>query len=290
MKCIFCLLENPIEEFTSEHVFPEAIGGSLVLKDCVCKACNSFLGSNIDIHLTDHYIIQLHRFIYRLPGKSGKIPNPFENGTLTVNNEQKIKYIFDEKGNPKELYLTPSILKTKIGSDSTKVSISIDKKDIHKLPEMLSKIIKRSGSKKEINTDELLSQLKVEEIKNPQIRVDAEVDIVNYQKAILKIAYELAYYWLGASYIEDPSARLIRTAILDQSDPSTWGEKFKIRGRIGLFNRNVPVFPSGLDLTTSHLAFLSRSQNNIACYIRIFTVRLAIKRKNSPASSLLIGR
>lgn len=270
MKCIFCLLDKSATEFTSEHVFPEAIGGSFELENCVCRSCNSFLGSNVDVYLTDHYIIQMHRLLHRLPGKSGKIPNPFERGTLTGDNPQKIKYYFDDDGNPKELYLTPSIVKAKMPNDATKVSISIDIKDKDKLPDMLNKIILRSGSKNEITADDI-KQLKIEKIEKPRICVNAKIDIVNYQKAILKIVYELAYYWLGVSYIDDPSAQLIRNAILDQSDPATWGEKYKIRGHIGLFKES-PIIPFGSDLATSHIALLSRSSNDIACYVRIFTV------------------
>ncbi len=270
MKCIFCLLEKPIEEFTREHIFPESIGGSMYLKNCVCKSCNSFLGSNVDGYLTDHYLIQMRRLLYRLPGKSGEIPNPLENGTLLNESGQKVKYILNEDGKPKELYLIPSIEK-KTNGGSIKISITIDSKDKNKLPEMLNKSIKRSGSNKELKPDDIAKQLKIEEIKNPKIFVNAKVDIVNYQKAILKIAYELAYYWLGESYIDDPLAILIRSAILDQSDSTHWGEKYKIRGRIGLFKEDA-VSTFGSYLETSHIAFLSRSQNNLACYIRIFTV------------------
>ena len=270
MKCIFCLLDRADDQFTIEHVFPDAIGGTLELHNSVCKDCNSFLGSNVDVCLTDHYLIQFRRFFYRLSGKSGKVPNPLENGTLLESHDQKIKYYFDENGKPKELYLVPSINKDKISDNATKVAVSIDSKDLNKLPDILNKIINRSGLDKTINAEDLLSQLRVEEVATPKIRVNAGIDIINYQKAILKIAYELAYYWLGTSYLNDPLATSIRSAIMDRSDPSNWGAKYKIRGNIGMFQG--AILPVGTTLQTSHIAFLNQSQNILACYVRIFTV------------------
>lgn len=46
--CIFCFNST---DFTREHVIPDAIGGSLFLDDTVCKACNSWLGANVDAEL-----------------------------------------------------------------------------------------------------------------------------------------------------------------------------------------------------------------------------------------------
>jgi hypothetical protein len=50
MKCIFCLNER---EPSVEHVFPDAIGGTWTT-DRVCKPCNDWLGSNVDVELTDY--------------------------------------------------------------------------------------------------------------------------------------------------------------------------------------------------------------------------------------------
>jgi hypothetical protein len=41
-KCVLCLQELPEEERSTEHVFPDAIGGMLLFKD-MCKPCNSDL-------------------------------------------------------------------------------------------------------------------------------------------------------------------------------------------------------------------------------------------------------
>jgi|WetSurMetagenome_2_1015567.scaffolds.fasta_scaffold01024_6 hypothetical protein len=284
MKCIFCMLEKRTGEFTVEHAFPEAIGGSFKLKDCVCKDCNSTLGSDVDVHLTDHYLIQFHRLLHRIPGKSGKIPNPLENSILSGNNPQKVKYFFDEKGKPKELYLTPLVKRNKQADGSTKISISIDHKDEADLPKILQKIIDREGQIGKLTVEDMLKSYKREKIENPLLQINEKIDMINYKRSILKIAYELAYYWLGPSYIDDPSAQLIRRAIIDQSDPNVWGDKYKIHGSIGLC-KELNIVPFRLHLETSHIAFLQRTKNDIVCYIRIFAVFEGVIKISESAQS-----
>ena len=73
MKCIFCKKEKAKDQFAPEHVFPEAIGGTLAIEG-VSAECNSIIGSKVDSRLTDHPIVTLIRGILNLPGKKGKLP------------------------------------------------------------------------------------------------------------------------------------------------------------------------------------------------------------------------
>lgn len=50
MFCIFC---NASENFSEEHIIPESLGGSIVIRN-VCRACNSVLGSEVDVELVKH--------------------------------------------------------------------------------------------------------------------------------------------------------------------------------------------------------------------------------------------
>jgi len=47
-KCIFCDADGDKVQYSREHVIPDSIGGSLVIRDCVCKPCNDVLGSEVD--------------------------------------------------------------------------------------------------------------------------------------------------------------------------------------------------------------------------------------------------
>jgi HNH endonuclease len=63
--CIYCLERKPETEFNREHVVPQAFGtfdeDNLVL-DCVCRACNQYLGDTIDRKLARDSIEGLDRF------------------------------------------------------------------------------------------------------------------------------------------------------------------------------------------------------------------------------------
>ncbi len=71
MRCIFCLEERAPSD---EHVFPEAIGGTLKI-DRVCKSCNGRLGSDVDVLLTDHGLILMKRDMLGMQDSNG---DPFD--------------------------------------------------------------------------------------------------------------------------------------------------------------------------------------------------------------------
>ena len=82
MKCIFCKEEKSADQFSDEHVFPEAIGGSFIIRNMVCRPCNSKLGMEVDSKLADHFLVRLIRYELGLFGKKGKMRLPFKRGEL----------------------------------------------------------------------------------------------------------------------------------------------------------------------------------------------------------------
>ena len=72
MKCIFCKEEKLDAQFSIEHLFPDAIGGSFKIHS-VCRDCNSDLGREVDSHLADHPLVRLIRCELDLVGKKGNI-------------------------------------------------------------------------------------------------------------------------------------------------------------------------------------------------------------------------
>jgi hypothetical protein len=96
MRCIFCLNER---EPSVEHVFPDAIGGTLVI-DRVCKPCNDWLGTNIDALLTDHVLVLAKRNQLGITNRDGKSPtwhDVFGIATMANDPDQRVKMIQDEK-------------------------------------------------------------------------------------------------------------------------------------------------------------------------------------------------
>ena|SRR5690348_13584536 len=68
-RCIFCLQEH--ERLTEEHVFPAALGGSLVVENSVCVGCNNGF-SKFEQPLIQEFTPL--RLLLKIPDRYGKIP------------------------------------------------------------------------------------------------------------------------------------------------------------------------------------------------------------------------
>jgi hypothetical protein len=90
------------------------------------------------------------------------------------------------------------------------------------------------------------------------------VDIRDYQKAVCKLIYELAYLWLGDDYLDDPIALLLRNIILR-------GVEEKIRGQIQI-GQVSPFDKLWTDEPNAHIAFAQRVGPGISILVRIFDV------------------
>jgi hypothetical protein len=267
MRCVICKKDK--EKLTDEHVFPDAIGGTLVLTN-VCKDCNDRLGHSVDHHLVDNWFIKGERMSLKIRGKSGNLPNPLEKGVLAKNPKQQVRYYFNQEGNPQEVYLVPYIEKEKKDDNTEIVKISIDKKDKNKLPEIINKMLRRHG-KPELTYEQIEKQV-IEGIDpNPSIKMSLTMDMVQYKRAILKIAYELAHYWLGENYFDDSTGEIIRQCILDNNLPEDFSSQYPIKGSIDLIGEQSRFNLWG-DEPKNHIAFMNVDGNQISCYLRIFSV------------------
>ncbi|MGG0656448.1 HNH endonuclease [Rummeliibacillus pycnus] len=282
MKCIIC--EKDKDKLTEEHIFPDSIGGTLTQYN-VCKTCNDLLGHNVDHHLVDHELIQFERHQLNIRGKSGKLPNPLEKGVIDNERQQKVLYRFDYEGKPKELYLVPS-QDVKVNDDqSIDITISIDKKDKSKLPEMINKTLRRNG-KKELTLEEI-EALSVEFVdEKPIMKIQQKIDIHHYKRAILKIAYELAHYWIGEDYFKDSTGNMIKNCFLDNELPFEFYERYPIKGKIEIRNKENPIVQDlWPEEPHNHIAFMIKEGEQINCFIRIFSVFEAMIRISEHASN-----
>ena len=277
MKCIICKEEK--DTVTSEHIFPEAIGGCFVI-NCVCKECNDMMGNRIDCHLVNHWVIQGKRLTLKIHGKTGKIPNPLENGTLSSNNNQKIKYLINEKGDPENVYLVPNIQKNETENGLLDVSINLDISDKDKLPEIINKILRRKGLK-ELTEKEIFSNTTENTISQPKINQSFLFDSEKYKKSIYKIAYEFSFYWLGELFLSDKTGEQIRQYILYDGFDNK--DKYILNGDI-CFVEEKSKFPYCEDTPESHIAILARCGNKYVISIRIFSLIEAVVVVSNTAS------
>jgi hypothetical protein len=74
MLCTICMTMKPVrKKGKGEHVFPLALGGSLII-DRVCLDCDNKSGAQIDAGLINLAAIHQRRVELELKGQSGKLP------------------------------------------------------------------------------------------------------------------------------------------------------------------------------------------------------------------------
>lgn len=210
MKCIICRKEKLKNEFSDEHVIPDSIGGVYHIYN-VCKKCNSYLGSNVDNKLVNHYFTSFMRYDLNIKGKTRKIPNPFDGTHLLINdNETKVKMILDD-GIPRP-YLLPKIEKT-TNDNKLEIKLHIDINDEDKREEIIEKILKREKIDKNshqiiIDTEPSITRFR------PNIRMEKQIDFKEFKIGLLKIAYEFAVDSID-SFFEDKEAIEISDFLLN---------------------------------------------------------------------------
>jgi HNH endonuclease len=222
MRCIFCLNER---EPSDEHVFPAAIGGALIIGR-VCKLCNDFLGAKVDVLLTDHKAILLKRAEFGMGDRSGKDIDPwgrvFGDGSLASNPEVQIHLVPNPETGRMEPRRRYSSTPIKQDDGSEGVRIRLDVNQIGELEKIAQRLRKRAGQEpySEDEIQALLASATKRTIEQPDVIFTIEMDTRHYQRAVCKIIYELAWFWLGDAYIDDPVAKKLRTVILSDTEQS----------------------------------------------------------------------
>src|ERR1019366_8089269 len=185
MNCIFCLQEKPPSE---EHVFPEAIGGTLVI-DRFCKDCNSDLGTRADSALSNHPLIAIARSQLNLPGKRGGVPDPFRDvfriGTLVDDPDQRVRLSQPTGlGDRLDVALLYKRTETTLPDGSKAVQIVVDARDIDKVRTIIQRERSRAGVAPltDEELDKALQQVTRGAIEQPWIHHRIPIDIVEYHR------------------------------------------------------------------------------------------------------------
>jgi hypothetical protein len=282
--CIHCLKDKAECEFSDEHVFCEAIGGAFVIKN-VCKYCNDRLGERVDAPLVNHHLIVMQRNALGLRGKSGRVPNPFKHGVLAADPSIKVHYRFNDDGTPDSVYVPTQVTRQPLPDDCERVRMVMDATDAPRAAETINKILERGGRPYRVTQEDIEPMLKPQPVQS-EIRHDWAMSLVEYKRGVLKIAYEMAAYWLGQDYVEqDPTAAALRACIWDFSDG--WPAGHIVHGRIDLVAGQVSMF---LSEKGAHMAWMMGAPNGIACYVRVFdifegTIKVAADPRRYPAFS-----
>jgi len=206
MFCVFCHRRLPDVTLTEEHVFPDAIGGRLVLK-CVCKSCNDQLGSYVDNQLTEDFLVRMLRLGLCIPSKGGQIPSPLHEGTIKGHPDRKGTFHPNGDGTG-QVTLQPLVERTTGPDGRERVRVVATPQEA---AEILRKIRERANRKAR---DIRVLEQRQETVRKPVVSKTERSSPTNLVRALLKIAYELAVYWLGPSYAAHVTGLPILTAVV----------------------------------------------------------------------------
>ncbi len=267
--CIFCLNEFSDNLKTQEHIVPYSLGGNVSIYE-VCQKCNSHLGAFIDEPLVNNFLVDLKRKNLKIRGKNGDIPNPF---FYMKAKEDSRKYNWHFKdGKPTHIYTVPhkEIIEERNGR--LRLNIVVDASEPEKADEIVKKVLKRQN-KKGI-TLELTDQKRIHRTQEaPEMELTAEISIFRFKLGMLKIAYEIAYKWLGEIYLNDPIAKIIREFLLQEDIELEDFNKLEIKGFIDFSSmkklENVVI---GLDNPNYIYVSLMPIDDFIFCEIKIFDI------------------
>ena len=219
MRCIICDEERSESE---EHIFPLAIGGCAATFR-VCGDCNSKLGTRVDAPLVDHLAIVMRREELKIAGRGG-VPSSFDRvlggrSALAQDQSHQLQTRIDPTTNKLDIRTIPNISKVTLPDGRVTDQLRMDIRDINKLGEIVRKFRERRGLPPltAAELDRLIAdaQANAMENVNPEVIVNIRVDPVGFMKCLVKIAYELAFCWLGEDYPDDPVAQKTREYLLN---------------------------------------------------------------------------
>lgn len=117
-------------------------------------------------------------------------------------------------GSFSHVYLHPRVSQEDIDQEA-RIHVSIDGRGKGNLPTIVNKILTRNGCPAQ-ESDQIQELATIERLDQPTINSQLAVDLIKYQRSILKIAYQLAWHWLGEAYLEDKTGSVLRECVLDE--------------------------------------------------------------------------
>ncbi|MPY67781.1 HNH endonuclease [Deinococcus sp. SDU3-2] len=260
-QCIFCL--NFFQELTDEHIIPDAIGGSLVIRR-VCKDCNSYLGSKVDVHLVSNFLVEIVRFQKGLTGRRKNLKHPLSYGKLVSDPNVGIKWEIGEEA-PGKLILDTNVKYYTDENGAQRVAISLDATKEVELPEILEKIAARM-LKKGLEMDPASVTPIHRSTENPEVSFTHTINLIGIDQAVLKIVYEIASEELGSDYIQSESSKRLRKFIMNPSANLSDLAELKLRGQMDFLSKFRDIF----DFVKSDHLIAIIGQPAKAIYVRIF--------------------
>jgi hypothetical protein len=278
MLCIVCMTMKRVrKKGKGEHVFPLSLGGSLII-DRVCIDCDNRLGTKVDAGLINLAAIHQRRVDLELKGQSGELP---EKGKHLIGKtirdvgdpRHSVRWKRDKTGkavphtNPHVEFL---VEKYDDGMLIQPGAVYIDPADMAKAPALARSALKRAGLNNEVEVERIATEFAASlesTIEQKNFVMTMQVNPNAHRDALLKIAYELAWYWLGDPWLCDPVAILMREALNGNPKPG-------IRGKI-IDDADAVMETRGGDPRVLHIAWVFEFGGALTLWVRVFDVLAA---------------
>lgn len=274
MLCIICMTEKSRRKSGGEHVIPYSLGGSFTI-DRVCVDCDNRLGNKVDAGLINLSSIEKRRAELELAGHRGTPPDPLRHALkmpLTSTADPMFRVRLQCGAEPGEVVakMLPvvefDVQRFPEGTLIQPSRVYIDPSDLNKAEALATRALRKAGITDEVAIEKMAREFAeslqtVEEMHTFAGQV--EVRVGGHEDGLLKIAYELAWYWLGDAWLYDPAAVAMRDKLNGRvpSEP--------IRGKI-YDDPDVAIIAREGDPRVVHVAYVYEHDGQLLTFVRIF--------------------
>lgn len=269
--CIYCLQRKP-RRVRGEHVLAFAMGGSFLI-DRVCTECDNGHGAGADASLLKNAKIEQRRADLEIAGHSGAVPDPdaaaYRQPLVSTSDPNfRVKVITTRSGRrvPKILsHVEFDVVDYAGGKLIRPGSIYIDPSDAGKAEKLALRALADKGitGSEAAEIARSFATTLVPGSEEHEFETIVERQMGGHYDGLLKIAYELAWYWLGDAWLSDPIAVAMRETLRGEK-PST-----PLRGKV-YDDPDVIVMPVGGDPRVLHIAFVAEFKGELSVMMRIF--------------------
>lgn len=273
MLCIVCLTEQASGR---EHVIPRSLGGSFVISR-VCRKCDNRLGRHADMGLISQEHMVARRVRFHLKGHRGVVPDPVRDtlrsrgGHPASDPKHSVKLRTDDAGR-EFVYSLPQVefAVEEFPGNLYRIECTrciLDERDSEKAEGIVKNALRRAGVRSEAvveKTWQHFRQSLVVHQSTEAIVASVAMNTGGHQLGMTKIAYEMAWHWLGDAWLDDPTSDAYRKAL--RKDPE------------GLNGVLVTVLTAeqlagltfiGLDDSRAHLVFLLKNDAGVYVAVKV---------------------
>ena len=255
-----------------EHVIPKALGGSFTI-DRVCQDCDNALGGTADQYLIQQMDVQKRRIDLVLKGQRGGIPEKHPARIVNVDNPSHHVRLETDPVTGNERIRTVSRVEFKVtkmpnGTLIQPVNVHIDMADRDKAFVLARKALRNAGLENDDDIERIASEFAASlEIADEvaQFYRETEIQRDGQHQGLLKVAYELAWYWLGDAWLYDPVAISMRDMLQGRTAAAP------IQARV-YNDPDRAIMPVGGDPRLLHVAFITEHYGRLFVFIRLFDV------------------